>query len=100
MAAHTYANHVGSATAVWLNVIHEGIPYLDATQTNGMITSRISQRHMGDAVTGQGGQAERKVHFEPMTITNAKHAQQTCHNADERWVCQSLGSTFAQHSFQ
>lgn len=28
VAAHTYANHVGCATAVWLNVIHEGVPYL------------------------------------------------------------------------
>ncbi len=36
-AAHTYANHVGCATAVWLNVIHEGVPYLHATQTNGII---------------------------------------------------------------
>lgn len=59
-AAHTYANHVGCATAVWLNVIHEGVPYLHATQTNGIIRSKISQRHVGCYAwkTGKGGQAE------------------------------------------
>lgn len=59
-AAHTYANHVGCATAVRLNVIHEGVPYLHATQTIGIVTSRISQRQVGSyaLMTGQGGEAE------------------------------------------